>query len=106
MGKKKPHANNIDETKNYETFSVIFFNTKADNVAERIAEDCKQGDYIQITGIVAKNKPSPDKPEEMQIVGWNYKKVIWSSEKKKYVYEDNPNEIIGYGKIDINKKVA
>ena len=44
LAKKKPKS---DE---YESFPITFFNTRNDNTAERLAEECKVGDYIRLKG--------------------------------------------------------
>lgn len=72
----------------YETFPVVFFNTKNDNVAERIAEDCRQGDYIRINGKLGVNTyqgKDGKKYSKIELIGWNFKKVRWDAETNKYV---------------------
>lgn len=81
LGKKKP------KTDEYETFPILFFNTKKDNVAERLAECCVQGDYIRINGKISINEyESKDgkKHTKIELIGWNFKKVKWNSELNKY----------------------
>lgn len=81
LGKKKPK---VDE---YETFPVLFFNTRKDNVAERLAENCVQGDYIRINGKITVNEYETrdgKKRSRIELIGWNFKKVQWNAELNKY----------------------
>lgn len=94
LGKKLPPslvarlpANHKTEDE-YETFPIVFFNTKNDNVAERIAEDCKQGDYIRLNGKLGINTyqgKDGKKYSKIELIGWNFKKVCWDAEQNKYV---------------------
>ena len=105
LSKKRPKANNADETQNYDSFPIIFFNNKNDNIAERIAEDVSEGDYVHIVGTLTRNQPKNKTSKETEIVGWDFRKTKWSNDKNKYVYADDENEVVGYGKID-RKEVA
>ncbi len=83
LGKKKPKS---DE---YEGFPIIFFNTKNDNTAERLAEKCKVGDYIRIKGQLSINKYAPKNADKVQeriaLTGWSFVPVAWDGEQNKYV---------------------
>ena len=105
LSKKKPNANNPDETQNYDSFPIIFFNNKNDNIAERIAEDISEGDYVHIVCTLTRNQPKNKTSKETEIIGWDFRKTKWSNDKKRYVYEDDENEVVGYGKIN-KKEVA
>ena len=80
----------------YETYTIIFFNTQKDNVAERIAETCKQGDYLRVSGKLSINNYSSKdekKRKKLELIGWNFKKVCWDGENNKYVdCEDETQE--------------
>lgn len=89
LGKKKPK---VDE---YETFPILFFNTRKDNVAERIAENCVQGDYIRINGKITVNEyetKDGKKRSKIELIGWNFKKVRWNAELNKYEDIDIDND--------------
>ena len=83
LAKKKPKS---DE---YESFPVIFFNTRNDNTAERLAEYCKVGDYIRIKGQLGINRYAPKNADKVQekvaLTGWSFVPVAWDSEQNKYV---------------------
>lgn len=68
----------------YETFTITFFNTSRDNVAERLADECKQGDYMRIKGKLSVYKLENSKPV-LKLIGWNFKRVEWDAETNKYV---------------------
>ena len=92
LSKKKPNANDSDDANNYETFPIIFFNTKKDNVAERITEECIKGDYLRVVGKVGINTYQTQdgrKKNKVELIGWNFKKVRWDSENNKYVDIDS-----------------
>lgn len=101
LSKKRPKANNADETQNYDSFPIIFFNNKAEDFAEYIAE----GDYVHVVGSLTRNQPKNKTSKETEIIGWDFRKTKWSNDKNKYVYADDENEVVGYGKID-RKEVA
>lgn len=83
LAKKKPKS---DE---YESFPIVFFNTKTDKTAERLAEFCKVGDYIRIKGQLAINRYAPKNADKVQerisLTGWNFVPVEWDSEQNKYI---------------------
>lgn len=89
LSKKKPKS---DE---YESFPIIFFNTKNDNTAERLAESCKVGDYIRVSGQLGINRYAPKNADKVQeriaLTGWSFVPVAWDNEQNKYVdiKEDN-----------------
>lgn len=83
LAKKKPKS---DE---YESFPITFFNTRNDNTAERLAEECKVGDYIRLKGQLGINKYAPKNADKVQekimLTGWSFVPVAWDSEQNKYV---------------------
>lgn len=83
LAKKKPKS---DE---YEAFPITFFNTRNDNTAEKLYEQCQVGDYIRINGQLGINKYAPknaDKiSEKIELTGWNFVQVAWDSQQNKYV---------------------
>ena len=83
LGKKKPNSDD------YEGFPITFFNTRNDNTAERLAEQCKVGDYIRIKGKLGINRfaaKNADKVQEkIDLTGWTFTQVAWDSELNKYV---------------------
>lgn len=83
LAKKKP------KTDEYESFPIIFFNKKDDDIAERLAEQCKVGDYIRLKGQLGINKYAPKNAEKVQekisLTGWSFKQVVWDSNQNKYV---------------------
>ena len=83
LAKKKP------KSEEYESFPIIFFNTKNDNTAEKLAENHRVGDYIRIKGQLGISKYVPKNGDKVcdKIVptGWSFVPVIWDAEQNKYV---------------------
>ena len=83
-------AKKVPKTENkYESFTITFFNTKNDNVAERLAEVCKKEDYIRVVGKIGNSKFTPKGQDKevtrLELIGWNFKKVEWCAEKNCYI---------------------
>ena len=62
---------------------------KNDNTAERLAENCKVGDYIRIKGQLGINRYAPKNADKVQekvtLTGWSFVPVAWDSKQNKYV---------------------
>jgi single-stranded DNA-binding protein len=81
-------ARKLPNKDEYESFPIAFFNTKNDNTAERLAEECKHGDYIRIVGKLRMSTYTTKdnrKQSKLEIIGWNFVKVQWDAEQNKYV---------------------
>lgn len=76
----------------YDNFFITFFNYK--ELAERVSEYVKKGDYIRVKGSLSVNKYQ--EKETIQLIGWSYSKVMFDKEQKKYIdiadNYDNSNE--------------
>ena len=83
LAKKKPKSNE------YESFPITFFNTKNDKTAERLAEQCKTGDYIRLKGQLGINRFAPKNADKVQekiiLTGWSFVPVVWDAEQNKYI---------------------
>lgn len=90
LAKKKPKS---DE---YESFPIVFFNTKNDNTAEKLAEYCKVGDYLKITGQLGINRYAPKNSDKVQekisLTGWSFVPVEWDSGQNKYIDKEIQTE--------------
>jgi len=91
LAKKKPKSDVKKQyrTDDYESFPIVFFNTRNGNTAERLAENCKVGDYIKVNGMLTINKYSPKDSDtvhtKIELLGWGFKQVMWNSEENKYI---------------------
>ena len=83
LAKKKP------KSEEYESFPIVFFNTKNDNTAERLAENHRVGDYIRIKGQLGISKYVPKNADKVHdklvLTGWSFVPVVWDAEQNKYV---------------------
>ncbi len=69
---------------NYDTFPITLFGDKA----EAISESIKKGDTVYITGKLGVNRykdKAGNNVEKMELTGYEFKKVVYDTDKKQYV---------------------
>ncbi len=79
---------------NFVSYPITLFNTQSKSTAEDIVEKCTKGDYVRISGKLNINKFTDkygQKRENIELIGFEFSKVIWSETERKYidVYEEN-----------------
>ena len=85
----------------WNNFFVDFFNTKSRMLAEEVADNVNENDYIQIKGRLVENKYTPnhlkDKVDEhgnpltvsqIKIVAFDFKRVQYSEELEEWQYTE------------------
>ncbi len=82
----------------WENFFITFFNKKNHPTAELLGEEVHEGDYIRVDGkltISSFTPPGKDKPvQNVQLLGWGYKKVRFDEGLKKFVDVEVEEETI------------
>lgn len=68
---------------NYESFGISFFK----DVADKLSQQIKKGDYLAIEGFLKENKYTKDTKEysRLEINGRDFCKVKYDEKEKKYV---------------------
>lgn len=83
----------------WENFFITFFNKKNHPTAELLGEEVHEGDYIRVEGKLTISSFTPtgqDKPvQNIQLLGWGYKKVRFDEGLKKFVDIENEEENVG-----------
>lgn len=79
---------------NFVSYPITLFNTQDKTTAEDIAGQCEKGNYVRISGKLNINKFTDkygQKRESIELIGFEFSKVIWSEAEHKYidVYEEN-----------------
>ncbi len=92
LGVKKTTGLSSDEDKNWDNFFMTFFNTSTNNIAERLADSVKKGDYIRVVGKLSENKyeittENGEKKEksEIQLIGYGFKKQRYDEMEQEWV---------------------
>lgn len=77
----------VPKTNKYNPFNIVFFNTNG--VAEKIAEEIKQGDYIEakcfLTPYEYTDKDTGKTRSAINIIGVDFTKLIYDNETNKFV---------------------
>lgn len=92
LGVRKTTGLSSDEDKNWDNFFITFFNTSTNNIAERLADSVKKGDYIRVVGKLSENKyeittENGEKKEksEIQLIGYGFKKQRYDEMEQEWV---------------------
>lgn len=82
----------------WENFFITFFNKKNHPTAELLGDEVHEGDYIRVEGkltISSFTPPGKDKPvQNIQLLGWGYKKVRFDEGLKKFVDVEDEEKTI------------
>lgn len=77
----------VPKSNNYNPFNIIFFNTNG--VAEKIADDVKQGEYIEIKGYLTPYKYTESDTGKdrntLNMTGISYDKLVYDEESNQFV---------------------
>ena len=92
LGIKKAEGASDNDAKNWDNVFITFFNTSKSNVAERLAETVKKGDYIRCVGKITENRykittaaGEEKEKSEIQLTGSGFKKQIYDEMQQGWI---------------------
>lgn len=80
----------VKKTKDsWNNFFIKFFNTQKNDLADKVMNTIREGDYVSIVGKVSESKFKPQGSEKevskIELIGWKCERVVYDELRESYV---------------------